>query len=189
MTLLHPERLWTRAEVLARPSCVPKSPGVYCWYFTKLPYEIDVSGCHHHDGLPMLYTGIAPKQPSASGKVSEQTLRNRLGYHYRGNAEGSTLRLTLGCLVSERLGIELRRVGSGKRMTFHSGEPKLSEWMDKYTRVCWMETPEPWLIELEVIDSYDVPLNLMGNTHNAFHPTLTAIRAACKRRAREMPVV
>jgi hypothetical protein len=28
----------------------------------------------------------------------------------RGNAEGSTLRLTLGCLLSEQLGIELRRV-------------------------------------------------------------------------------
>jgi hypothetical protein len=33
-------------------------------------------------------------------------------YHYTGNASGSTLRLTLGCLLAERLGIQLRRVGA-----------------------------------------------------------------------------
>lgn len=30
---------------------------------------------------------------------------------------GSTLRLTLGCLLAEQLGIQLRRVGSGARVT------------------------------------------------------------------------
>ena len=48
-------------------------------------------------------------------------MRERIRYHYQGNAEGSTLRLTLGCLLSEELDIELRRVGSGKRMTFAEG--------------------------------------------------------------------
>jgi len=38
--------------------------------------------------------------------------------HFTGNAEGSTLRLTLGCLLSETLNIKLRRVGRGKRHTF-----------------------------------------------------------------------
>ncbi|WP_374939609.1 GIY-YIG nuclease family protein [Streptomyces sp. UH6] len=46
--------------------------------------------------------------------TSTQNLRKRVRYHCRGNAAGSTLRLTLGCLP----GLELRRVGSGKRMTF-----------------------------------------------------------------------
>ncbi|MET9440781.1 GIY-YIG nuclease family protein [Streptomyces sp. NPDC006610] len=49
-----------------------------------------------------------------ANRTSTQNLRKRVRYHYRGNAAGSTLRLTLGCL----LGLELRRVGSGKRMTF-----------------------------------------------------------------------
>ncbi|WP_420481527.1 GIY-YIG nuclease family protein [Actinopolymorpha pittospori] len=38
-------------------------------------------------------------------RTSSQNLRTRVCYHFRGNAEGSTLRLTLGCL----LGLELRR--------------------------------------------------------------------------------
>ena len=49
--------------------------------------------------------------------------------YYGGNAEGSTLRRTLGCLLAEQLGIELRRVGSGRRFTFLRGEQALSGWM------------------------------------------------------------
>jgi hypothetical protein len=43
-----------------------------------------------------------------------------------GNAEGSTLRLSSGCILAEQLGIQLRRVGSGKRLTFGTGEQRLS---------------------------------------------------------------
>jgi hypothetical protein len=53
----------------------------------------------------------------------------RIRYHYSGNAAGSTLRLNLGCLLAERLGIQLRRVGSGQRLTFAAGEARLSAWM------------------------------------------------------------
>jgi len=73
-------------------------------------------------GFVLLYVGITPGPPSATGKTSRQTLRSRLRYHFRGNAEGSTLRLSVGCLLSESLRIELRRVGSGLRMTFGLGE-------------------------------------------------------------------
>jgi len=45
--------------------------------------------------------------------------------------------LTLGCLLSEELDIELRRVGSGKRMTFAEGEGVLSQWMADNAFVCW----------------------------------------------------
>ena len=36
--LVQPARLWSRAEVLARPSPVPRRPGVYGWYFRELPW-------------------------------------------------------------------------------------------------------------------------------------------------------
>jgi hypothetical protein len=35
--LLFPQRLWSRAEVLAHPCPVPRSGGVYAWYFRQLP--------------------------------------------------------------------------------------------------------------------------------------------------------
>ncbi|MEZ7154426.1 GIY-YIG nuclease family protein [Streptomyces sp. MAD19A] len=79
-----------------------------------------------------------------ANRTSTQNLRKRVRYHYRGNAAGSTLRLTLGCL----LGMELRRVGSGKRMTFgKAGEATLSQWMADNARVCWIERSEPWDLE------------------------------------------
>lgn len=65
---LNPERLWTREDVLAKPCPVPDAPGVYAWYFRELPSDaIDAGACHHAHGLPLLYVGISPKRPSASG--------------------------------------------------------------------------------------------------------------------------
>ncbi|WP_376766154.1 GIY-YIG nuclease family protein [Arthrobacter mobilis] len=55
----------------------------------------------------MLYIGIAWKEPPRNGtRPSTQTLWHRIRYHYRGNAEGSTLRLTLGCHLAGHLGSE-----------------------------------------------------------------------------------
>jgi hypothetical protein len=128
--IVTPSRLWSRNEVLSRPCPVPASPGVYGWYFRQLPWSLDASDCVQHDNMPLLYVGIAPKMPPANGaRASHQTLRDRIRYHYSGNAEGSTLRLTLGCLLADHLGIELRRVGGGTRLTFSAGEAVLSEWM------------------------------------------------------------
>jgi hypothetical protein len=85
-----------------------------------------VAANHHTVGkASLLYVGISPP-PKNGAKPSKQTMRERIRYHYQGNAEGSTLRLTLGCLLSEELDIELRRVGSGKRMTYAAGEEVLS---------------------------------------------------------------
>jgi hypothetical protein len=132
---------------------------VYAWYFDELPHSgLDPAGCHRFEGLPLLYTGISPKRPPVTGAPgSKQNLRKRVRYHYRGNAEGSTLRLTLGCLLAEQLGIELRRVGSGKRLTFAAGEAVLSDWMGAHAFVCWMPTGTPWEVESEAITSLDLP--------------------------------
>jgi len=139
--------------------------------------------------MPMLYVGIAPKKPSKDGRRSASTLHRRVRYHYRGNAEGSTLRFTLGCLLSETLGISLRRVGSGTRRTFSDGERSLSEWMSTNAFVCWHEHLEPWTVEEDIISRFDVPLNLDQNKHNAFHPELSAARRRAKQRAAEVPVL
>jgi hypothetical protein len=133
--LVRPARLWTRQEVLARPSPVPAAAGIYAWYFSTVPIAVDTSGCVELDGWRLLYVGISPKPPPANGTAaSRQQLRSRLRQHYRGNAAGSTLRLTLGCLLASELGLQLRRVGSGQRLTFADGEQVLSAWMGRHAR-------------------------------------------------------
>jgi hypothetical protein len=156
----------------------------------ELPWSLDRRNCIQHDGLTLLYVGIAPKRPPASGaQPSQQTLRSRVRYHYTGNAEGSTLRLTLGCLLADRLGIALRRVGSGKRLTFSIGEAALSAWMGDNAFVCWTEHSRPWELEERLIRTISLPLNLDQNANHPFHATLAAIRAEAKARARALPVL
>ena len=70
--LVQPTRLWSRAEVLARPSPVSSRPGVYGWYFKELPWSIDTSQCVTWDDYTLLYGGIAPKAPPATGQPASR---------------------------------------------------------------------------------------------------------------------
>src|SRR4051812_41306754 len=102
--LLHPECVHTASEVTGRPSVVPARPGVYACYFDEPPPHVDITECHRGRNLILLYVGISPKAPPANGRAaSRSTLRQRLRTHYAGNAAGSTLRRTLGCLLGEKL--------------------------------------------------------------------------------------
>ena len=188
--LLSPAVVRTRDEVLARPSPVPAEPGVYAWYFDEPPPGVPLDGCHASNDGVLLYIGMSPKAPSRNGATpSRQSLRSRIRYHYWGNAAGSTLRLTLGSLLAEEIGIELRRVGSGQRLTFSEGEAVLSEWMGKHARVCWVVTPTPWLLETHLIDSLTLPLNLDQNARSLFRGELSRRRAEQRARARALPVL
>ncbi|WP_367134557.1 GIY-YIG nuclease family protein [Saccharothrix sp. HUAS TT1] len=188
--LLNPARVYSRNEVLVRDSPIPKRPGVYAWYFEEVPPGVPTDGCRVTDAGTLLYVGIAPKAPPANGKAASQRgLYARVREHFRSNAEGSTLRLTLGCHLAERLGIQLRRVGSGKRLTFTpAGEAKLSEWMGVHARVAFIAEDEPWKLEHSLINGEVLPLNLMDNAHNPYYPTLKALRAQHKAAARNLPI-
>ena len=188
--LLGSSSLVTREEVLQRSSPVPKVAGVYAWYFDEVPPGVDVRDCHVIPEGVMLYVGIAPKEPPRNGaSPSTQTLWNRIRYHYRGNAYGSTLRLTLGCHLADKLDIALRRVGSGNRLTFTPyGEHRISEWMSRHARVTWVQADAPWLLETRAIEQLNLPLNLQGNSHHPYYPTLKALRAKHKATARALPI-
>ena len=152
--LLNPEHLYIASEILRRPYPVPASPGVYAWYFDAPLPLINITACHRIDGGALLYVGISPKAPSLNKLPSRSTLRKRIWTHYRGNAEGSTLRRTLGCLLSSKLGIQLRRVGSGGRYTLtNPGEQALDHWMDRHAFLTWVEVEAPWEIEKKLLSS------------------------------------
>jgi hypothetical protein len=187
---LNPQRVYSRQEVLIRPSPVPAAGGVYGWWFRRLPPRVDSRGCHRHGELTLLYAGISPRQPCRNGRpASQQTLRQRLQTHHAGNAEGSTLRKTLGCLLADELDIQLRRVGSGARKTFVAGEQVLSAWMADNAFVNWVIHDCPWELEDDLIAAVDLPLNLEGNSRNQFHPVLTQTRARCVAQANALPVL
>ncbi len=187
--LLNPACLWSRREVLEQACPVPKAPGIYAWYFKEIPAGVPTEDCARFGMYTLLYAGISPRAPFKNGaRPSSQSVRSRLRYHFRGNAEGSTLRLSLGCLLGTSIGIQLQRVGTGKRLTFAGGETALSSWMAENAFVTWCEHPAPWEPEKELIRKVSLPLNLDQNQIHAFYPTLKQLRRQAKEAARELPI-
>jgi hypothetical protein len=181
--LLKPYRIWQGNEILSGNVVVPKESGIYAWYFRNFPTEIPTTDCITHNGWTLLYIGIAPTSESSRGNLC-----GRIKNHLRGNAYGSTLRLSLGCLLSCELKIQLRRV-STRRMTFTLGETKLSEWMAENASVVWLIKAKPWLVEASLVQQISLPLNLEYNQYHPFYPVLLNKRENAKKRARELPIV
>jgi hypothetical protein len=148
---------------------------------------VPADGCLSFGGNTLLYLGIAPDIENKPN--SRSTLLKRIRQHYRGNAEGSTLRRTLGVLLEPKSGFPLRRVGSGKRITLtHAGEQYIDQWMEKNAFVTWMVHPEPWIIEHQLLRQVSSPLNISGNSLHPFYLNLRMMRAAALKRARELPI-
>jgi hypothetical protein len=172
-----------RTEIMSGMVSLPQAPGVYAWCFHQVPPGVPAAGCLSHGGSPMLYVGISPD--GRSSPSSRQDLRSRIRHHLGGNAEGSTLRRTLGILLSGQSGFPLRRVGSGKRMTLtHLGEQWLDGWLDENALLFWRTTEQPWLLEEEIIASVSCPLNLRGNESHPFSRLLRDLRSAAFAEAR-----
>jgi hypothetical protein len=186
-SILPPIDLHSRSEVLNRHCPVPSTDGLYAWYFSDVPKVVSTDGCLTVNGKTLLYIGIAPDK--ATKPNSRQSLMRRVRCHYRGNAEGSTLRRTLGVLLEQKSGFPLPRVGSGNRITLtHAGERYLDDWMGQNAFVAWVACSEPWVLERVLLREVSCPLNLKDNDHHPFALLLKQIRGDALRRAREMPI-
>jgi hypothetical protein len=176
-----------RQTALSSNSPLPRASGLYVWLFREAPPPVSTETCIEWQAAKLLYIGISPNK--LSKPQSTQSLRSRIQYHYRGNAEGSTLRRTLGILLTEDSGYPLRRVGSGKRMTLtHDGERWLNRWLEANALVAWLEDEEPWRLEEKFLGEMSCPLNLDKNRNHPFHPRLKAMRSDAILRARALPI-
>jgi GIY-YIG catalytic domain len=190
--LLHLDRLYTASDVAARPCPLPARPGLYAWYFNEPPPHVDTTACHRLDGQCLLYVGISPQAPPANGRrPSSSTLRKRIRTHYFGNASASTLRRTLGCLLTAPLSIQLRRVGSSGRYTFtNPGERQLGQWMARHAFVTWLEVEAPWELERHLLSSgLSLPLNVDGNPCREAVAAVSAVRLRARQLADQLEVI
>jgi hypothetical protein len=74
-------------------------------------------------------------------------------------------------------------VGSGKRLTFGTGERALSEWMGQNAFVTWVVHPTPWELEEHLIGALSLPLSLHQNDRHPFHAVLSKLRGEARSRA------
>jgi len=190
--LLNPDKLWSREEILKKPSPIPPENGIYAWYFKTTPnismfkkyFNIEehnkvllLKDSHKFQNYQLLYIGISPKD-----NKSNNNIRNRLRGHMNGNSYSSTLRLSLGCLLADELKITLKKHGSS--LHFGKDEDKLSQWMSENAFVTFQLCNEPWSVEDEAINKLMLPLNLKDNTNSSFKEPLEKLRKHAKSIAR-----
>ena len=185
-------RLWSRAEVLARPCPILRSPGVYAWYFRTPSTVVPLDHCVRYVDLALLYIGISPKQPPRDGRPgSQQTLASRVRYHLLRQCRGLDPPPNLRLPAGRGAGPWAPAGGGGKRLTFTvEGERRLSEWMQVMLFVTWTEMPQPWLLEAKLFRELALPLkSFADNEHHAFCKRLASLRSAARDRARALPIL
>ncbi len=170
----RPDRLWNIDALLARPTDDWEAAGIYGWWFDQMPGACPHYGCETHEGFRLLYLGIGPASPSSTSSLQHRLLSN----HVEGTARNSTLRLSLGSLLAERLG--LRPVQYGGKTNFGAHEAVLTEWMKTHARVSVHPVGRPWEFESDLIRRLILPLNLEGNPTNSFAATLKQARSAAR---------
>ena len=194
--LRKPDRLWSIKDMRAQPQLTPASPGVYGWYFKRVPPnvpskraetpKVPTAGCMVHEGHSLLYTGVA--SDSLRSRLKQHIMESNPEEGKNRNASWSTLRKTLGVLLAYELKIELRLIKEDGRVWFgDKGEGRLLEWMSRNAGVAWIETPDPLSLERDLIEVLAVPLNIRKNTNHPFHEVLAPARRAAVRRARKLP--
>ncbi len=183
---INPAYLFSRSEALNKENLIPKAPGVYAWYFKDYPSIIPSEDCVKVKDLTLLYIGISPVGPGAT--KTPRNLDKRIKNHFKGTAYGSTLRKSLGVLLSEVSEHSLRRVSEKTITLTPPGENYLNDWMEKNAFVCWLEHAEPWEMEEGLIKTYSLPLNIKGNKHHPFCPALKLKRSEAMEKARNSPI-
>jgi len=172
------ERIVPAARIVAGEVVVPKAPGVYAWYFE--PSKLGIRSGYYEvlsDGLALLYSGVVPGRKGSRGN-----LRDRFRNHLKNTARQSTLRLSLGALMLDKLSLEPRRRADG-RVDFGGTERILSDWIARHGAVSWVCGPDPWQIEGSLLKSLGVPLNLHGNEGHPFFHVLAGARAHLREKA------
>lgn len=173
--ILHPEQLARTVSA----SAAPKEKGIYCWWFAPGSLPVPAAPYEKVEGFELLYVGIAP-----SSSTSKSLLRPRLVRHATGDASRSTLRLTLGVLLTDELGLTLG-IHKARPNWGPDGEAKLNRWMSEHARIAWAVHPEPWTVEDELLANATLALNINGRS-DSFARELKDRRTNARRTARSV---
>ncbi|GAA5530220.1 GIY-YIG nuclease family protein [Herpetosiphon gulosus] len=176
--LLRPTTIMPVAKLIDQLATIPAESGMYGWWFKTLPPQVPSAGCWQVDDWTLLHIGISP---SGHNPKTTRHLRQRLNDHLSGGANRSTLRMSLGCLLSEQLNLRLAPHGASKYLTFGAGEQRLSRWLTQHTGVSWMLHAQPWELKPMILKQYVLPLNIKANDH-PFVATLKHLREQARLR-------
>ncbi len=155
----------------------PSQFGVYGWYFDEPPPYVPTNGCTSvkTGSWPfrtkwwLLYVGKAKS-------LSERIVTYHIGGGHYAKRTMSSLRLSLGCLLSKKLGILLYYPPE----SFGKKEKKLNNWLEKHALITWVRTAYIDEVETCAIQEYYLPLNYEHNNHPLVQP-LSNLRKAFRK--------
>ena len=179
-----PTEILPVSSIVKEPTIVPDASGYYCWFFKRAPHILPVKNCSLVQGLPPLYIGIAKSSEKSKSSLRKRIYRN----HINGRARQSTLRLSLGVILSEESGYFLRLHKNEKRKYWlaSKGEAWLSSWMNENAFVGFVECCDPKAVEKALIQHYNPPLNI-NHSNNEFSKKLKSMRETQQKYARQSP--
>ncbi len=158
-------RICTARKLASSLDRVPDAGGVYAVLVANAdeflrPYgyfELEPRPLLTVDGRQVLYLG-------STGR----SLQKRLCEHLFGDSRLSTLRMTLGCLLLEEIGLTV--LGTLGQTYFHFGddEARLTNWMCEHLAIGFLETETPLDDEKALIGLTNPPLNIAGRKSHPF---------------------
>jgi hypothetical protein len=187
MTNLHPIALYASQKVVSDAAVGADVRGVYGVFFKRTERVLERCGyldfdqrmpVEAHEGQ-LLYVG-----------ASLDPLRRRVLAHLSGSSQGSSLRMTLGALFAEDLGLD--PISDGRRNYYHfgSGEGRLTEWIVENSSVGFYASDDPYGIERQILTDVAVPLNIEYRKRHPFSRYLMGLRAMiCSRPSRSPSAV
>lgn len=140
-----------------KPHLLPNKPGNYLFCLkgnSKLPDILIVPIVSKFENLRVIYTGITGK--SLQGRDSKQ--------HFNGNAEGSTVRSSVGALLGFKNTFRITKKGKTKKTKYKiDQEVQISDWMKGNLIMYYIESEDYTENEDKLINHFNPPLNLRGN--------------------------
>lgn len=169
-----PDEVFSLKDLQKNPTLCPSRPGVYGWYFDEPPPYVPKNGCTpvktgfwpFRTTLWLLYIGQADK-------LKDRIMKYHIGGGHYAQGTMSSLRLSLGCLLSDRFGLKLYYPPE----SFGEKDKKLNKWLEEHARIAWIETQYLDAMELGAIEKYTLPLNYKHSRYPIAKP-LSDLRTA-----------
>lgn len=156
------------ADFLATRGAGLKVPGLYSWWIDDEGAEDLSRGLALRLAPGLIYAGLAGATHWPSGKRSTNTLWLRIqSMHLGRKARFSTFRLTLGSILAAMMGAD------------QIDEAGLNAWMHAHLRVVtapYLDADVLGVVEAQVLQALDPPLNLRGMQDSEIRRRLTQLR-------------
>jgi hypothetical protein len=165
---LHPAQ-----DVVSNAALGANTRGVYGIFFDRKALLLERSGYLEFDKtLPievddhdLLYVG-----------ASIDPLRRRVLAHLTGNSKASSLRMTLGAILTEELLLDPIAGANRGYYDFGFGEARLSQWIVSTTRIGFYPSDDPYDLERDILRCVPLPLNIDQRKRHRFSRYLLMLR-------------